>query len=274
MESRVIGTKTRLVKAPPRRGLDLAVFSLVAVPRALVWLLRVPDLRLLCVAPALLTLVLGAALLVLSVWVANPLADLLVQHGSGALAEITFVALMVVIHGVLGLWAVLTAYSLQGALAAAVHERMADIVVARLQHAPPPAPISLRRFVTTTTRALLPGLAGLLVQGFCVLASLAFVLVPGVGPGLALLGSLLITSMALARGALVSCRGPLRIPTPVLLRAGPARWGLALGLLVVSLVPLLGLLAGPVATVAGTFVAHAVHEAALQSTGNSGSLRR
>jgi uncharacterized protein involved in cysteine biosynthesis len=224
-------------------------------PRAVLWQVRERELRSLALLPAVLTVVCGAGLLVGAVLAAGALTGLLSREAHGFGEAGLRLLLQALLTGVLMLAATFLAWHLQSAIAAAMYERMALYVQRHVLGESPLPAIGTVEVLKRTLRSVFPRVRSLVAWALTALAGLGLVLVPVVGPVLAVGAQVAIAALFLAHGTITDNRERLGLPRRFLLAEPALVLGLALALTPLVLVPpLLLVFGGPVA-IAGAFVA-------------------
>lgn len=240
---------------PPKNPLGAFAWSAVQLPRAVLWQWREKELRALMVAPALVTFLVGLALLVAAVLGAGALQDTLLHLGDGGLASLAAVALRVALTAVLVVAALLVTLQLQGAIAAASLERMALYVQRTIEGDAPPPAMGTLAVVKTAVRTLFPTAKRLVIWALSALVAATLVLVPVVGPVLVVVTQTAIGVLFLAHGTITDNRARLGLPRRFLLREPALVLGFAVVLVPLVLVPPLMLLFGGPVAIAGALVA-------------------
>lgn len=240
---------------PPRAAAGAFGWAALQLPRAVVWQLRERELRKLMVAPALVTMLVGAALLVAAVVGAGLLQDGWMQPGSGFFGSVAFIAVRVALTAVLVVAAALTTLQLQGAIAAASLERMALYVQRAVDGDAPPPAMGTLAVVKAAVKTLVPSVKRLVAWGLSALAAVTLVLVPVVGPVLVVVTQTAIGALFLAHGTITDNRARLGLPRKLLLKEPALVLGLAVALAPLVLVPPLMLFAGGPVAIAGAMVA-------------------
>lgn len=249
---------------PPRNPFGAFGWAVLQLPRAVLWQVRERELRGLMFAPALLTFGLGSLGCLVAVVAAGPLQALVMEHSSGLLGGLAWLAARVLITVVLVVGALLVAWHLQGALAAASLERMALYVQREvLGDAPAPA-TDAKAVVKRAVLGVFPSVRRLVLWALTSLAGLLLVLVPVAGPVLVVVTQTAIGALFLAHGAITDNRDRLGLPRRLLLREPALLLGYALACAPLILFPpALLFLSGPV-TVGGAMVALGAHRRRLE----------
>lgn len=240
---------------PPRNAAGAFAWAALQLPRALVWQVRERELRQHALAPLLVTLFVGLALVTGAVFAAGPLEAALLHRGEGLGASVTWLAVRVALTAVLVMLAVLVTWHAQSAIASAWLERMTLYVQREVTgDAPAPATGTLE-VAKRAARGVFPRVKGLVAWALSAAASAALILVPVAGPVLVVAAQALIGAGFLAHAVVTDNRERLGLPKRLVLRE-PALWlGLTVALAPLTLVPpLLLVLSGPVA-IAGAMVA-------------------
>jgi uncharacterized protein involved in cysteine biosynthesis len=240
---------------PPRNPVGAFAWAVVQLPRALVWLVREPELRALAFMPALVTFGLGFLLSVVAVMSAGPIQELLLDRAPGAFGGVTWLVTRVVLTAVLVIGALLMSWHLQGAFTAAALERMALHVQIVVEGSAPEPAIGAAAVVKRAVLGLFPSVRRMVLWGLSSLAALTLVLVPVVGAVLVVVTQTAIGALFLAHGAIADNRDRLGLPRRLLLREPALLLGYALACAPLILFPPALLLASGPVGVGGSMVA-------------------
>lgn len=249
----------RAAFGPPRNALGAFGWATLQLPRAVLWQVRERELRRLMFVPALLTFGLGSLGCVIAVLAAGPLQALVMEQSPGFLGGAAWLGVRVLLTVVLVVGALLAAWHLQGALAAASLERMALHVQREVLGDAPPPVTDAGAVVKRAVLGLFPSTRRLVLWGLTSAAGLTLVLVPVAGPVLVVVTQTAIGALFLAHGAIADNRDRLGLPRRLLLREPALLLGYALACAPLLLFPpALLFLSGPV-SVGGALVALGAH---------------
>ena len=238
----------------PTNPLARFFWAIVQVPRAFVWVVRFPELRSLVVLPLVVTIALGAALLVGAWFAASPLLSLVMRHQPGALHEIAWGGALVVTHLLLAVSAVVIALQLQNGVSSAYHER-ASLFVQRRVTGNAPAPASGALGVLLRAVKILPSVRTVLLWALTALCAATLILIPVAGPVLVIGSQVVLAAGFLAHGAVTACRDRLGLQRWLYFREPALLMGLTVGVLPFVLFPPLALVGAVGLSVCGTHVA-------------------
>ncbi len=227
--------------SPPRFGLGAFAWALVQPLRGAWWQLREPQLRALAVAPALVTLLVGA---VLSAGAVLAAVQLQPQPFGRVVLAVIGVAL-----------ALLFTVQLSGAISSAALERMSIYVQKKTTGEAPEPTLGVGRVLASAARSVLPTLRSLVLWALCSAAAAGLVLVPPFGPVLVVPVQVLLGAGFLAHGAVAASRERLELPRRLYWREPACLLGLTLGFVPFLLVPPLLIVGAGTIAISGTLVA-------------------
>ena len=240
---------------PPRFGLFAFFWAVLQLPRAVLWQLREKELRSLAVLPALVTLLVGAALTTVAVVGAEPLLAQMMTQGTGMLAEAAWITARVLLTLVLVAVAAVLTWHVQSFIADAYLERMALYVQRVVDGAAPEPSKGALHVLHSAARGFFPRVKRLVAWALSAVAAATLVLIPSVGPVLAVAAQTAIAVLFLAHGTIADNRARLGLPRLLLVREPALVLGLALSLVPLVLLPPLMLVSGGPVAIAGALVA-------------------
>jgi hypothetical protein len=186
---------------------------------------------------------------------AAPLQHLLMREGTSFTEHATWLAARVVLHALLAFSALVATLRLQGAVTAAVTERMSLFVQRTVLGQAPEPTMGTGKVLWQAVKSVVPTLKALVLWGLTSLAAAALVLIPGMGAVLVVPVQAVVAAAFLAHGAVADSRGRLGLPRWLYLRELACLLGLTLGFLPFVLFPPLMLVGSGAMAISGTLVA-------------------